>query len=294
MKIGYYPGCSLHKVANQYDKSLFKIAEKMGIELEELNDWNCCGALEVTSVNHAAAQGLVARNLAQAEVQQLEQVIAVCPACSLRHATINHEMQDPAVAEEVNGLLDTPYTPSSVDFKHFLHYLRDDYGIDKIKELVVPDNPLAGKKGVSYYGCLLARPYDILQFEDPDNPTFMDDLIATVGATPLEFPLKTRCCGATQLMVSKGTVEALTGNILVAAKEAGADFIVLACQMCALALDGQQKGAIKKAKGGKFKIPILYFTQLMGIGMGLDYKSLGLGLNYVSPKALLRSEKKKK
>jgi heterodisulfide reductase subunit B len=174
---------------------------------------------------------------------------------------------------------------------HILQLLRDDIGIDKIKEKMVPGNPLEGKKGVAYYGCFCTRPGDVIQFEDPDNPTFMDELIEAVGAEAPFFPMKTKCCGATQLLVAKPTVEVLTGNIIVNAKEVGADFIVVACQMCALALDGQQKQAIKRVGGGKFRIPVLYFSQVLGLGMGLNYKSLGLGSNYVSPKKLMKPVK---
>ena len=292
MKVGYYPGCSLHKVAKEYNKSVHKVVEKLGIELEELKNWNCCGALEVTAVNHLAAEGIVARNLALAEEQKFDQLVAVCPACSYQLISTNYKMvHDQTKTEEINSLLETPYTPGSVKPVHILQLLRDDVGIDKIKEQMVPGNPLEGKKGVSYYGCVCTRPKDIVQFEDPDNPTFMDELIEAVGAEALFFPMKTKCCGATQLVVNKPIVETLTGNILLNAKELGAEFIVVACQMCALSLDGQQKQAIKRVSDEKFEIPILYFSQVLGLGMGLSYKSLGLGSNYISPKKLLKGAK---
>ena len=292
MKVGYYPGCSLHKVAKEYNKSVHKVVEKLGIELEELKNWNCCGALEVTAVNHLAAEGIVARNLALAEEQKFDQLVAVCPACSYQLISTNYKMvHDQTKTEEINSLLETPYTPGSVKPVHILQLLRDDVGIDKIKEKMVPGNPLEGKKGVSYYGCVCTRPKDIVQFEDPDNPTFMDELIEAVGAEALFFPMKTKCCGATQLVVNKPIVETLTGNILLNAKELGAEFIVVACQMCALSLDGQQKQAIKRVSDEKFEIPILYFSQVLGLGMGLSYKSLGLGSNYISPKKLLKGAK---
>ncbi|UCG03938.1 MAG: CoB--CoM heterodisulfide reductase iron-sulfur subunit B family protein [Candidatus Heimdallarchaeota archaeon] len=289
MRVGYYPGCSLHKVAKEYDRSVHRVAEKLGVELEELNDWNCCGAMEVVAVNPLAAEGIVARNLAIAEKQKIEVLAAVCPACSFQLISTNQKMaQDNTLANEINSLLDTPYTPNSVKSMHFLQLLRDMIGIESIKENIVKGNPLEGKKGVAYYGCFCTRPGDIIQFEDPDNPTFMEELIEAVGAKALYFPMKTKCCGATQLLVAKPTVETLTGNIIVNARDVGADFIVVACQMCALALDGQQKQAIKRVKGGKFSIPVLYMSQVLGLGMGLDYKSLGLGSNYVSPKNLLK------
>ncbi|MHA1940491.1 MAG: CoB--CoM heterodisulfide reductase iron-sulfur subunit B family protein, partial [Candidatus Hodarchaeales archaeon] len=269
-----------------------KITEELGVKLEEVKDWNCCGALEVQAVNPLAAKGIVARNLAIAEKQKFEELISACPACSYKLISTNHNMvEDPTHAAEINSLLDTPYTPDSVKSMHVLQFLRDKVGIEKIKQKKVSGNPLEGKKGVAYYGCLCTRPGDILQFEDPDNPTFMEELIEAMGAEVPYFPMKTKCCGATQLLVAKPTVETLTGNIIVSAKEAGADFIVVACQMCALALDGQQKQSIKRVRGGKFTIPVLYFSQVLGIGMGLDYKSLGLGSNYISPKKLLKPVK---
>ncbi|MFX0016385.1 MAG: CoB--CoM heterodisulfide reductase iron-sulfur subunit B family protein [Promethearchaeota archaeon] len=292
MRIGYYPGCSLHKVAKEYDRSVHRVAEKLGIELEELNDWNCCGALEVVAVNPLAAEGIVARNLAIAEKQEVDLLVAVCPACSFQLISVNQKMaKDETHADEVNSLLNSPYTPNSVKSMHFLQLLRDEIGIEAIKKNIVQGNPLEGKKGVAYYGCFCTRPGDIIQFEDPDNPTFMEELINIVGAEALYFPMKTKCCGATQLLVAKPTVETLTGNIIVSAKDVGAEFIVVACQMCALALDGQQKQAVKRVKGGKFRIPVLYISQVLGLGMGLDYNSLGLGANYVSPKELLKDVK---
>ncbi|MFX0210783.1 MAG: CoB--CoM heterodisulfide reductase iron-sulfur subunit B family protein [Candidatus Hodarchaeota archaeon] len=292
MKIGYYPGCSLHKVAKEYDRSVHRVTEKLGIKLEELDDWNCCGAMEVVAINPLAAEGIVARNLAIAEKQKINLLAAVCPACSFQLLSVNHKMaQDQAHANEINALLDTPYRPNSVKSMHFLQLLRDEIGLDAIKEKIVKGNPLKGKKGVAYYGCFCTRPGDIIQFEDPDNPTFMDELIDIVGAKALYFPMKTKCCGATQLLVAKPTVETLTGNIIVNARDVGAEFIVVACQMCALALDGQQKQAINRVKGGKFKIPVLYISQVLGLGMGLDYDILGLGSNYVSPKEFLRRAK---
>ncbi|MFX0150383.1 MAG: CoB--CoM heterodisulfide reductase iron-sulfur subunit B family protein [Candidatus Hodarchaeota archaeon] len=292
MKIGYYPGCSLHKVAKEYDKSVHRVSEKLGIELEELKDWNCCGAMEVVAVNPLAAEGIVARNLAIAERQSLDLLVAVCPACSFQLISTNYKMgQDKAHADEINSLLDNHYTPNSVKSMHFLQFLRDEIGFEKIKEKIVKGNSLEGKKGVAYYGCFCTRPGDIIQFEDPDNPTFMDEIINIVGAEALYFPMKTKCCGATQLLVAKPTVETLTGNIIVNAKDVGAEFIAVACQMCALALDGQQKQAIKRVKGGSFKIPVLYISQVLGLGMGLDYKSLGLSSNYISPKELLKRAK---
>ena len=292
MKVGYYPGCSLHKVAKEYDRSVHKVMEKLGVELVELKDWNCCGALEVTAVDHLAAEGIVARNLALAEEQKFEQLIAVCPACSYQLIATNYKMvHDKNKADEINSLLETPYTPNSVKPMHILELLRDYVGIEKIKEKIIPGNPLEGKKAVSYYGCFCTRPGDIIQFEDPDNPTFMDDLIEVVGAEPQFFPMKTKCCGATQMLVAKPVVETLTGNILLNARDVGAEFILLACQMCALSLDGQQKQAIKRVTDEKFEIPVLYFSQVLGLGMGLDYKSLGLGSNYVSPKKLLKGAK---
>ncbi|MHA2232371.1 MAG: heterodisulfide reductase-related iron-sulfur binding cluster, partial [Candidatus Hodarchaeales archaeon] len=204
MKIGFFPGCSLHKVAKEYDRSVRKVAEKLGLELEELLDWNCCGALEAVAVNPLAAEGIIARNLAIAEKQNLKLLVAACPACSFQFIHTNRKMaQNQAYADEINSLLDNSYTPNSVKSMHLLQLLHDEIGIDKINEEIIQGNPLEGKKGVSYYGCFCARPRDIIQFEDPDNPTFMDELINAVGAEALYFTMKTKCCGATQLLVAK-------------------------------------------------------------------------------------------
>ncbi|UCE14699.1 MAG: disulfide reductase, partial [Candidatus Heimdallarchaeota archaeon] len=142
MKVGYYPGCSLHKVAKEYDRSVQKVAEKLGIDLEEIDDWNCCGAMEVVAVNPLAAEGIVARNLAIAEKQKIDLLAAVCPACSFQLISTNHKMaRDKELADEINSLLSTPYTPDSVKSMHFLQLLRDKIGIETIKENIVAGNP---------------------------------------------------------------------------------------------------------------------------------------------------------
>ena len=291
-RIAYYPGCSLHKMAKEYNKSTYKVSEALGLDLEELSGWNCCGAMEVSAVNPLAGDGIVARNLALTEKAGYDQVMAVCPACSHKLISVNHKMlQSAQETTVINSLLDEPYTPGSVVPMHFLQVLRDKIGIERIKEMVQPGNPLEEKVGVSYYGCLCTRPGDIIQFEDPNNPTFMDDLLRTVGAEVPNFPMKTKCCGATQLMINKPLVEKLTGKILVNAHEVGAEFIVVACQLCAQALDGQQKQAINRVDGGKFKLPVLYISQVLGLAMGMKYRDLGLGSNFVSPKKMLKRKK---
>ncbi len=150
MNVGYYPGCSLHKLAKEYNRSVKKVTKELGIELKEIPDWNCCGALEVRAVKHLAGDGIVARNLAIAEKEKYEKLVAVCPACSYQLISINHKMtEDANRAEEINSLLDTPYTPNSVKSMHILQLLRDDIGIEKIKENMVDGNKLEGKKGVA-------------------------------------------------------------------------------------------------------------------------------------------------
>jgi heterodisulfide reductase subunit B len=276
-------------MAKEYNKSTYGVSEALGLELEELEGWNCCGAMEVSAIDPLAGDGIVARNLALAEKQGLNDLMAVCPACSHKLIAVDRKMQlDGAQADEINSLLDGSYTPGSVNPLHFLQVLRDSIGLEKIKEKVVPGNPLEGKKGVSYYGCLCTRPGDLIQFEDPNNPTFMDDVLRTVGVEVPHFPMKTKCCGATQLMVDKPLVEALTGNILLNAHEVGAEFVVVACQMCAQALDGQQKQSLNRVDAKNVKLPILYISQVLGIAMGMKYRELGLGSNYVSPKKFLK------
>ncbi|MFW9855093.1 MAG: CoB--CoM heterodisulfide reductase iron-sulfur subunit B family protein [Candidatus Thorarchaeota archaeon] len=288
MKIAYYPGCSLHKMAKEYNKSTYKVSKALDLELEELEGWNCCGAMEVSAIDPLAADGIVARNLALAETQGYNDLMAVCPACSHKLISVNRKMElNDAKAEEINSLLDRSYTPGAVNPIHFLQVLKDKIGLDKIRQKVLPGNPLEGKKGVSYYGCLCTRPGDVIQFEDPNNPTFMDDILRVIGVEVPHFPMKTKCCGATQLMVNKPLVESLTGNILLNAHDVGAEFVVVACQMCAQALDGQQKQSLKRVEAKNVKLPVLYISQALGIAMGMSYGMLGLGSNFVSPKRLL-------
>jgi len=279
MKYAYYPGCSLLSGAKEYDSSLRAVFEHLGIELEELSDWNCCGAVHVDVSNPKAAITLPARNLALAEAQGLTTIIAPCSGCykNLRRAA-KAVQADKAVRKEVNEtLVDGLALKGDIEVLHPLYVILEAYGLDRVREAVV--SPLEGLQVASYYGCMLTRPKDV--FDSTENPTGLDDLMDALGAGIMDWPYKAKCCGGALALSHAKVTATLTGNVLLSAKEAGADCVTLACPMCHTALDAYQ-GKAERALGHRLGLPVLYFTQLMGLAMGIDRKALGLNRHIVS------------
>ncbi len=283
-RYAYYPGCSLMSSAKEYDRSVRAVFAHLGIELEALKDWNCCGAVHGDIRSAEAAVTLAARNLALAEVQGFDHIITPCSGCyrNLRRAS-RRVARNQATRELVNAeLRDGLVLTQHIEILHPLYVLLQDYGLARIAELIA--NPLSGLRVASYYGCMLTRPKD--RFDSPERPTGLDQLLCTLGAEAVDTPLKARCCGGA-LAISHSEVTArLTGAILLAAKEAGADMVALACPMCHTALDGYQAKA-ERAVGHALGLPVLYFTQVLGLALGLSPASLGFERHMVSPRPQL-------
>lgn len=281
MKYGYYPGCTLLTSAKEYDSSLRLSFARLGIELVTLDDWNCCGAV------HGEGQGVIAlpaRNLALAEAQGLDTLIAPCSGCyrNLRRASLT-VAKDKATREMINANLPADLQlRGQVRVLHPLYVLQRDLGFERIKAQVV--RPLTAIKVAAYYGCMLTRPRD--EFDSPERPTGLDALLVALGATPVDYPYKAKCCGGALAISHSAVTAKLTGNVLTAAKSAGADVATLACPMCHTALDLYQ-GKAERAVGQPLELPVLYFTQLLGLALGLDAAALGFERHIVSPKPLL-------
>jgi heterodisulfide reductase subunit B len=285
MKYAYFPGCSLESSAKEYDMSTKAVAKVLGIELVEIEDWNCCGALEVGALDHVASVALPARNLAIAEKDGTD-LIMVCNACFNRVKRTHHELlQNEDLCAKVNALMDDSFD-GTIGARHFLDVLVNDMGSEEIEKKVT--RRLKGKKGVGYYGCLIVRPAEVA-YEDPENPTSLDTIIKLAGGEPLPFERKSKCCGGPLMVTKEEHAFALAGEILTEAQDAGADFIVVPCPMCHMALDGIQF-KVERALKKKFQIPILYFTQLLGYALGLDPSELGMSRNLVSPLKVLEVE----
>jgi heterodisulfide reductase subunit B len=281
MTYAYYPGCSLEKGSKEYDLSLRAVCDRLGIDLRELDDWNCCGAVHAPVTDALLALTLPARNLALAEEQGLTVVVPPCSGCYKVLRTASKAIQaDHALREQVNAALPGQALTADVEVKHPLYVIVNDYGLEQLEV----SRPLKGLKVACYYGCWLTRPRD--EFDSPERPQAMDRLMQALGAEPIDYSAKTRCCGGAVLLSHTPVAVDLIGRVLSSAKTAGADCVALACPMCQVALDGYQSRADGKL-GTRLDLPILYFTQLMGLALGVDRRSLGLGRLIVSPLPLL-------
>jgi heterodisulfide reductase subunit B len=295
MKYGYYPGCSLERNAIAYHKSAMAVAEPLGIEFVEVDDWNCCGATEYIAIDLLPAYALVARNLALASRQQLNgstadakqngtanQLVAPCSACYLNLSKADMYMgESPRLAGQVNQALAAgglSYRPGSVQVRHLLDIIVNDVGHEKLKERVT--RPLYGLRVAPYYGCLIVRPSFQATFDDPEYPTSLDTLLKTLGAKVVDFPVKAHCCGGHMTQISETVALDMIRRILKNAADYQADAIVTLCPMCQLNLDGYQEN-VNRHFGTNYHIPILYFTQLIGLAFGLPTDQLGFGKEFV-------------
>jgi len=254
----------------------------MEIPLQEIPDWNCCGASAAHYLNEELAKALPYRNLVKAEEAGLDRIISPCPAC-YSHLKHTHE----EVAEE-NDLRDRLRTIVGKEYqgrvvaKHLLDFIKEDIGLDRLKASL--QTSLNGLKVVSYYGCLTRLPG--VHLDDVENPTLMDEIVQAIGGESLDWSHKTECCGAS-LSISRTEIALrLVSSILEAAKERGAECIAVVCPLCQSNLDARQ-GDINKKFGTSYKIPILYLSQLIGLTQKLGYSQLGLNRLVISPKTIL-------
>jgi len=275
MKYSYYPGCAQHGTAVDYRISVEAVFGRLGIDLEEVKNWNCCGALHVP--DRTVKTGLCARTLASARGLDMATPCNLCYS-NLMRARV--ELQDSALRTMVNEALIEKYDGNTRP-KHLLEVIVKDLGLAKLTEQV--KRPLK-IKAVPYYGCLLTRPEN--DFDSPQNPKSLDDLILSLGAEAVKFYYKTKCCGGPILITDEDLALSLAMELLVMAKETGADCIVVTCPMCHLQLDAKQK-AVESKFNIKIDLPIIYFTQLMGLAMGLDPKELGLSQHLVPTDKLI-------
>jgi heterodisulfide reductase subunit B len=289
MKYGYYPGCSLEKNAIAYHQSAMAATKPFGVEFVEIDDWNCCGATEYIALNLTAAYSLVARNLAIAEKQDNNgQVVAPCSACFLNLSkAAQYLAESPALNEKVNTALAAGgmhYDAGHLRVRHLLDIVVNDIGYDAIAEKV--KKPLKGLRIAPYYGCLIVRPAFQGVFDDAEYPTTLDKLMKTLGATVVDYPMKAHCCGGHMTQISQSTGLELIRQLLQNAVENQADAIVTLCPMCQLNLDAYQNDVNKFFKTN-YKIPILYFTQMMGLAFDIPAAELGIGKEFIDARPAL-------
>ncbi len=278
MKVSYYPGCSLHGTAREYEESTRAVCKMLGIELQELSDWNCCGASSAHSTNEALAIALSARNLAMAEEMGLDLVVP-CAACFQRFKVAEKHVKEGAVP-----VIDTPYQ-GKVPIKHLLDFLCEEEVLTLIKQKV--NTPFKGLKTVCYYGCLTVRPPRVTDALNCEDPQAMDKLMALLGADNRPWSYKTDCCGGGLMLSRTDIVVRLSGKLLQMAEEAGADCIVTACPLCQANLDTRQ-AEVSKTLGKNTHIPIFYFTELLGLALGSGEAGQWVKRHIVEPRNLLK------
>jgi len=278
VKYAYYPGCSLEKTQRGYDESVREVFKTLDQELIEIDDWNCCGATVYMSVKETVSLAVSARNLALAEKMGLN-ILAPCSSCFTTLSKTNRIMNSiPEMKKNVNEAL----TEGSLSYSgkttvhHPLDILMNDVGINAI--LLKQKRSLKGLKIAPYYGCQIVRPDKT--FDDHENPVLMDKLFKKCGGEVVYYPMKVRCCGGMLMTTFEETALKLCKELLSCAQENGADVIVTTCPLCHFNLEAYQD-KINEVYGTKFTIPILYFTQLLGIILGIPGDKLGIDASFI-------------
>lgn len=280
-KYAYYPGCSLHSTGSEYDVSFRAVCEKLGIEIQEIKDWICCGTSPAHCTSRLLSLALPYQNICLAEKMGMTDIVAPCAACFARLKTAMHEAaEDPKVAGQIQEVLDMPL-PESMNVVSPLEIFCDGVSL---AEAVT--RPLPELKVACYYGCLLTRPSKIMQFDECEYPMAMDNLLRSMGITTLDWSYKTECCGGALAMTRTDVVLKLTHDILEEAVAVGANAIAVACPLCHVNLDTRQE-EVEKEYNVRYGLPIFYFTQLMALAFGIGADKLGLKKHFVSADELL-------
>ncbi len=273
MKIAYYPGCSLHSTGAEYDISTRKVCEALGIELVEIKDWICCGSTPAHQYDELMSVALPAKNLALVtRTDDLKEVCAPCASCYSRLKFTQVKMNDKAVRKDVEYVIGQKY-PDDIKVLNILDVIVEKVGIDALPKKVV--RSLNGIKVVCYYGCLMTRPPKITEEKQYENPMGMDSVMEAVGAEALDWNMKTFCCGAGTALTQTDIMLELTKKILYDADSVSAEAIVVSCPLCHANLDGRQK-QINDKFDTNFEVPIFYFTELLGLALGIEPKDLAL------------------
>jgi len=288
MKYAYFPGCSAESTAQDQHISTMEVAKALGIELIELKGWTCCGSTPAHHTDKMISLALPAANLLMAKKTGLDMVV-FCAACYNRMKVANHEIKsNPTIRKEVAEALGEDYD-GSVQVLHFTEVLIKKLGIKKLQESFT--HTLDGLKVANYYGCLLVRPADVTNFDDPENPTLLDSLVTIMGGESIEWPHKVECCGGGFALTRTDIVLELSHSIIEMAELSGAQCMSVACPMCQINLDMRQ-GDINKSKGTKHQLPIVYITQLLGLCLGIPASKLGMEKCVISPKPIIDLVKK--
>jgi heterodisulfide reductase subunit B len=277
-KYAYYPGCSLESLAVSYNMSTLETTRELGLEMAELDDWNCCGATSYFHIDELFAHALVARNIAIAEQEGLD-FVAPCSACFKNaYFTNEHMKHDPDLAEHINFALaaDNLSLNGSTKVRHLIEVFIEDVGYETLREKVT--RPLDGLKVAPYYGCQMVRPRK--NDEEIENPQYFEKLIESIGADAIDYASKTRCCGGSLIVTNRKAALDMVYRLLLDAENRGADVIATTCPMCNVNLEVYQR-QVNRAYNTDFAIPAMYFTQLIGLALGIAPGRLGIGKELV-------------
>lgn len=265
MKYSYYPGCTLRTKAKDLDEYARKSAEVLGFDLEEVEDWQCCGGVYPLGTDEIATKLSSVRTLNAAK-EKGQDLVTICSACHHVMKRVNDDMKNiEDIQTRANNYmkLEEPYKGETTVL-HYLEVLRDRVGFDKLKEKVV--NPLTGKKIGAYYGCLLLRPGKVMAFDDPENPTIMEEFIRAIGAEPVIYPYRNECCGGYISLKEQDMAKNMCNKIMDSAAGFGADILITACPLCKYNL----------TKNGNTSLPVYYFTELLAEALGVKEPKEGV------------------
>jgi len=280
-KYAYYPGCSLHSTGSEYDVSFRAVCEKLGIDIREVEGWICCGTSPAHSSSRLLSLALPFENLCLAEKMGMSDIVAPCAACFARLKTAIYEAnEDAEIASQISEALEKPL-PKSVKVLSPLEIFCNQQGLTEAVTRQLPE-----LKVVCYYGCLLTRPSKVMQFDECEYPMAMDELLRSLGIETLDWSYKTECCGGALAMTRTDVVLKLTHDILEEARAVGANAIAVGCPLCHVNLDTRQT-EVEQEYDTQYGLPIFYFTQLMGLAMGVAGDKLGLQKHFVSADGLL-------
>lgn len=274
-KYAYYPGCSLESLAKGYHLSAMAVTKEFGLELNEIKDWNCCGSTAYFPVDELLAYTLVSRNLALAEKMGASDFVAPCSACYKNAYFTNSYLQsDTDLADHINYALeeDQLHVDGSLKVRHLIELFIEDVKLEEVEKKAT--HPLKGLRVAPYYGCQLVRPRKAK--EDVENPRYFENLLSAIGAEPIEYANKTRCCGGSLIITNRKAALSMVQILLQDAVIHRADVIATTCPMCDVNLEVYQE-QVNREFGTHYSVPVMYFTQLMGLALGIDPGRLGVG-----------------
>jgi heterodisulfide reductase subunit B len=283
MKIPYFPGCTLNTTAKCFDNAVRASAAAVGVELVELPNWNCCGATYPLIIDNMLKLAAPAHILVEAQ-KQGSQVTTACTTCYNVLKRTNHFIRThPDERDRINTFIEADYT-GEVEVVDIVHLLRDQVGFDAVRDKVL--KPLAGLQVAAYYGCMVLRPPAEVAYDDPDHPRSLDDLMAALGATAVDYAHKNECCGAYLAVKAPEVTRSMVYTILSSAQRAGAEAMVTNCPLCQFNLDMQQR-EMTNSYAGYRPIPVFYFSQLMGLALGVEIDDYGWDRHYIDPRPLV-------